>query len=75
MIEDMSKIRHRMLRADQYDAPGSIEYMGTNWDRMVEENSLSENEDMAARLLYQLNEMIPADILQMWDAMDGASEE
>ncbi len=74
-LEKISKLRHRMMQLDQYDAPGDLEYMGTNWDKMVETTQLSENEITAAQILYQLNEIVPADIMEMWSAMEESADE
>ena len=67
--------RHRMMQLDQYDAPGDLEYMGTNWDKMVETTQLSENEITAAQILYQLNEIVPADIMEIWSTMEEGADE
>lgn len=74
LLENMSKVRYRAMQMDQYEAPGDIEYMGTNWQRMVDENGLSETETIAAQVLYQLDEIVPAPILELWDSMPDFDE-
>lgn len=65
-IEKMSKLRYRMMQLDQYDAPGNLDYMGTNWERMAESKNLSANEVTSAQILYQLDEILPAEIMEVW---------
>ena len=74
LLENMSKVRYRAMQMDQYEAPGDIEYMGTNWQRMVDENGLSENETIAAQVLYQLDEVVPASVLEAWEQITGSDE-
>lgn len=75
IIEKVSKVRHQTMRLDQYDAPGNLEYMGTNWTRIFESSDFTSNEVLAAQILYQLNEIVPADIMEAWSAMDHVSSE
>ena len=66
LLEKMSIVRYRSMQLDHYDAPGDIEYMGTNWERMVEQNRFSETEMLAARVLSQLDESVPPRIVEDW---------
>lgn len=66
-LEVVSKLSLEATRRDQYAAPSDIEYMGTNWDMMVKTEEISAQDIQYAKVLFQLNEMIPAEIMESWE--------
>ena len=59
-IEAASKLMFEAVRADQNEAPGDVEHVGSTWTRWSNEGRLSEEQKEAANIVQYLYKHFPA---------------
>jgi hypothetical protein len=62
-LESTSKLMLESWHQDQYESPGDLDYVGTNWGAWVRSGRVSKEQDEATRILNAINERFPSDVV------------
>lgn len=74
LIENTSKKMLAALRQDQYESPGDQEYSGTTWARWEKEGRVSARENTLSQILNYINEKIPSNKVNEFNARSKNAE-
>lgn len=73
LLDETSQLLYEASMRDLFQNPGDIDAVGKTWQSWVEAGKANEEQVLAARLLFALNEQIPAAVVRDWEEIQQAA--